>query len=110
MTTGLLALLTLLAVAVTGVSATAAPPSGEKEMPLPDTPVGKQAQALLETLADGKPETIRRFAESHFNAGFLGLVPMDRHVEAIGGFANATGGLIPMRSLAATDTSLKLLG
>jgi hypothetical protein len=38
---------------------------------LPDSPAGQQAQALLDALADGRPESLTHFAAEHFAARVL---------------------------------------
>lgn len=76
---------------------------------LPETPAGRQMQRLLDVLADGRPETIRAFIRSALAASFLEEIPETDHVQAIGGFARETGGVVPERILESSPNRLRLL-
>jgi hypothetical protein len=59
----------------------------------PDTPVGRQLAALLQTLNTPNAKTIRAFVEKHIAKSFLEAIPLDEHVAVSSKFAEENGGL-----------------
>jgi CubicO group peptidase (beta-lactamase class C family) len=94
---------------ILGVLLSTAPAWCAEPVVLPNTPVGRQTQRLLEVQSAGQRDRIRAFIVENFAAGFLEEIPLDQHVEINVRFATETGGLVPKEILSASDTSLRLL-
>src|SRR5262249_6295903 len=93
---------------ILGVLLCTAPAWCAEPVALPDTPVGRQTQRLLEVQGAGQRDRIRAFIAENFAAGFLQDIPLDQHVAINVRFAAETGGLVPTMILAASDPGLRL--
>jgi hypothetical protein len=77
--------------------------------PMPDTPVGRQTTAFLDTISTGDPKQIEAFVTDRFTPQFQQIAPMATHVEVLGDLHDQTGSTVVCRLDYATDTEAMLL-
>lgn len=86
-------------------------PADSKEEPvaLPDTPVGRQTQLLLDALASADRDKIQKFIKENLAESFLSGIPLEKHVELNYRFGARAGRLTPISIVSASDKSLRFL-
>ncbi len=96
-----------------GGSMAAAPPAAAESAAhgtaVPDTPDGKRARALLETLESPDEASVRRFVESQFDPAALADLSAEKRVERIRAMAATLGRLEWVRMLPARGSAVSFL-